>query len=63
MNFVGSHIFDNFRRIDEGLYQRTEDACWIYEIGIDLRAMRVRRIGKIGENLCNVRIKMIWRKI
>ena len=63
MRFIGSHIFSDFRRVDENLYNRETDLLYIYETGFSLEGLRVKRLGGVGEQECDVRIKMIWRKI
>lgn len=62
MRFIGSHIFTDFRRVDEGLFHRETDLLFLYETGLSLEGLRVRRLGNVGESECNCRIKMIWRK-
>lgn len=63
MNFINSHIFKDFRRIDSNVYQRITDELFYYETGIDLLTMKIRRLGNIGEVPCKVRMKTIWHKI
>ena len=62
MRFIGSHIFSDFRRVDENLYNRETDLLYIYETGFSLEGLRIKRLGGVGEQECDVRIKMIWRK-
>lgn len=63
MRFIGAHIFDNFRRVDENLFSRKEDILFFYETGLSLESLRVKRVGNIGEQESDCRIKMIWRKL
>ena len=63
MRFIGSHIFTDFRRVDENLFSRKEDVLFFYETGLLLESLRVKRLGNIGEQECDCRIKMIWRKL
>ena len=63
MRFMGSHIFTDFRRVDENLFHRTEDTLYLYETGFSLEGLKVRRLGNISEPECSCRVKMIWRKI
>ena len=63
MRFIGSLIFTDFRRIDENLYHRETDSLAFIETGFSLDGLRVKRLGNIGEQECDCRIKMIFRKI
>lgn len=62
MRFIGSHIFTDFRKIDENLFHRSEDLIYFYETGFLLEGLRIRRLGNISEGLSQCRIKMIWQK-
>ena len=62
MRFIGSHIFSDFRRVDENLYNSETELLYIYETGFSLEGLRIKRLGGVGEQECDVRIKMIWRK-
>ena len=63
MRFIGSHIFADFRRVDENLYNRDSDLLYLYETGFSLEGLRIKRLGNIGEQESDCRIKMIWRKL
>ncbi len=63
MNFIGSHIFTDFRRGDENLFQRELDLLFLYETGFLLKGIRIKRLGITSETECSCRVKMIWRKI
>jgi len=63
MRFIGSHIFADFRRIDDNLYHRSEDLLYFYETGFSLDGLRIKRLGNISESECSCRVKMIWRKL
>lgn len=63
MRFIGSHIFTDFRRVDDNLYNRSEDLLYLYETGFSLDGLRIKRLGNVGEQECDCRIKMIWRKL
>ncbi len=63
MNFIGSHIFTDFRKGDDDLFQREMDILFLYETGFLLKGLRIRRLGSTSETECLTRIKMIWRKL
>lgn len=63
MRFIGSHIFADFRAVDTNLYHREADLLFLYETGFSLEGLRVKRLGNVGEQECDTRVKMIWRKL
>ena len=63
LNFIGAHFFNDFHKIDENLFSKDQDVLYFYETGFTLRGIRIKRLGKTGEQDCMVRLKFICRKV
>ena len=62
LNLIGAHYFTSFDKIDEDLFSKERDALFFYQTGFILRGIRIKRLGKTGEQDCIVRLKFICRK-
>src|SRR4030042_1155059 len=59
LNLIGAHYFTSFDKIDEDLFSKERDALFFYQTGFILRGIRIKRLGKTGEQDCMVRLKFI----
>ncbi len=63
LNLIGAHCFTSFDKIDEDIFSKEKDQLLFYETGFILRGIRIKRLGRTGEQDCMVRLKMLCRKI
>lgn len=62
LNLIGAHYFTNFDKIDEDIFSKEKDVLFFYQTGFILRGIRIKRLGKTGEQDCMVRLKFLCRK-